>query len=270
MCELLAVSSDRPTRLDLEWDEFSEHGSSAHGNPDGWGVGYYRGHDVACYRQPLPAAESDCFDLLGRCAPQSCIAIAHVRRAVRGAAILANCQPFAKPLGGRMHLFAHNGYVADAGDLVSGIAPSLVPVGETDSEALFGALLSELVHVWSSPAQPTIAARFRIVRDFAARMRERGALNFVYGDGELVFAHGHRRTLPGDEISRDPGLYILERGAGCQEPIDHPVMGLRDSGECARQALVATVPLNDQAWRPLGPGELICLDKGRRVAQAPG
>ncbi len=266
MCELLGVSSDRPTRLEIEWAEFAGHGSPAGGSPDGWGVGYYRGLDVATFREPRPAAESACSDLLSKCAPLSPIAISHVRRAVRGAAVLANCQPFARPLAGRMHMFAHNGYVAELVETDAGIPPWLAPVGDTDSERLFGLLLAELAPVWSQPAPPTIDARLEVVHDFAGRMREKGAVNFLYSDGELLFAHGHRRTLPGDEISTDPGLYLLERGGDCEESLDVPVAGLRESGDCMSQVLVATVPLNEQSWTPLTHGQLVCLRGGIRVA----
>ena len=266
MCELLGISSDEPTRLALEWDEFSAHGSPAAGNPDGWGVGYYQGADVATYREPLPAADSPCSDLLGLCAPPSTTAIAHVRRAVAGAAVLANCQPFAKPLFGHMHLFAHNGFVAGTDDMMAGLAPSLLPIGDTDSERLFALLLSKLEIVWSRGPRPTIRERCDVVSEFASQMREAGALNFLYCDGELLFAHGHRRTIPGDDISTDPGLYLLERGEDCREAMDVPLAGLRQAGRCSRQTLVATTPLNDQLWAPLGYGELICLRDGGRVA----
>ena len=266
MCELLAVCSAQATTLDLEWAEFSSHGSQDSGNPDGWGVGYYRGLDVALFREPQPGADSACANLLDRCAPPSPIAIAHVRRAVRGAAVLANCQPFARLLAGRVHLFAHNGNVADFHEMDAKIPAWLSCLGDTDSERLFALLLTSLAPVWSRPAEPTVEARLEVVSEFATRMRERGAVNFLYSDGELVFAHGHRRTLPGDEISTDPGLYLLERGVDCPEPLDAPLAGLRQSGRCTRQALVATVPLNDQGWTPLAPGQVVCLRNGARIA----
>ena len=266
MCELLGVSSDQPLQLDFEWDEFSRHGSLGGGNPDGWGVGYYRGRDVAIFREPRPAADSDCSEFLGTCAPASAIVVAHVRRAALGRPILANCQPFARTLAGRVHLFAHNGYVPEIVAADAGLPAWLDPVGDTDSELLFGQLLVRLAAVWSQPALPTIEARFEVVREFAAEKRQQGAMNFLYSDGELLFAHGHRRTVPGDAISTDPGLYVLERGADCREPVDDPVVGLRRSGTCTKQALVATVPLNEQSWTPLAPGQLVCLRAGVRVA----
>jgi glutamine amidotransferase len=265
MCELLGICSDQPMALDFEWDEFARHGSPGGGNPDGWGAGYYRGLDVATFREPRAAVDSDCAKFLGQCAPPSSLVISHVRRAVRGASVLANCQPFARPMASRMHLFAHNGYVANP--MAPPGPPSwLAPIGDTDSELLFSLLLARLEPVWSQADPPSVKARLDVVRDFAALMREQGAVNFIYSDGELLFAHGHRRTLPGDAVSTDPGLYLLERGGGCPEPFDTPVVGLRTSGTCQSQALVATVPLNTQKWTPLGSGELICLREGTRVA----
>jgi len=266
MCELLGVSSDQPEQLDFEWAEFARHGSTDGGNPDGWGAGHYRGRDVAIFREPRPAAESHCTQSLGSCAPPSSIIISHVRRAVLGDLVLANCQPFARTMAGRVHLFAHNGYVADLPEENPAVPTWLSPVGDTDSERLFGILLTQLASAWPSATPPDLETRFEIVEDFARRMREKGALNFIYSDGELLFAHGHRRTVPGDAISTDPGLWFLERGGDCAEPLDTPIAGLQQLGTCTRQVLVATVPLNAQKWTPLGAGELICLRGGSRVA----
>ena len=63
--------------------------------------------------------------------------IAHIRHATRGADSLANTQPFVRELGGRVHVFAHNGHSGEAipADALSG--QCYQPIGETDSEAAF-------------------------------------------------------------------------------------------------------------------------------------
>ena len=89
-------------------------GSQQGGNPDGWGVAYYEGVDVLLLREPAPAAESPMVQFLDRHAPRSELIISHVRRATYGDRKLANTQPFQRVLGGRTHVFAHNGFVPPA------------------------------------------------------------------------------------------------------------------------------------------------------------
>lgn len=260
MCELLGVSVEQPIRLRFGWESFALHGSSRAGNPDGWGVAYFAQRDVLLLREPGPAAGSPMVEFLAQHAPPSRQIISHVRRATIGALSLENTQPFVRYFAGRAHVFAHNGYVEDVG--ISADSPNLQPVGDTDSERLFGLLLAELEELWFHET-PSLAERFSVVESFAQRLRERGALNFLYSDGETLFAHGHRYTVPGEAVSSDPGLYVLERDAGDGDAV--PCVGLACDGGKGRQAFVATMPLDDQSWTPLAHGEIACFEQGLRV-----
>jgi predicted glutamine amidotransferase len=54
---------------------------------------------------------------------------------------MKNCQPFVRELGGRVHVFAHNGDL-DIGALRAKLPlGGFRPVGDTDSEYAFCALL---------------------------------------------------------------------------------------------------------------------------------
>ena len=87
-------------------------GSQQGGNPDGWGVAYFEGRDAMLLREHEPAAESPMVQFLNSHAPRSNLIISHVRRATYGDRMLANTQPFQRVLGGRTHIFAHNGFVS--------------------------------------------------------------------------------------------------------------------------------------------------------------
>ena len=260
MCELLGVCVEQPVRLRLGWDEFALHGSHQGGNPDGWGVAYFAGRDALLLREPEPAAASAMVKFLANNAPASRQIISHIRRATLGSRSLENTQPFVRRLAGRAHVFAHNGHVPDV-EIPAGNA-FLQPLGDTDSERLFLQLLCDVEELWRD-GTPPLADRLTVIESFARRMRERGAVNFLYSDGETLFAHGHRRTLPGEAISGDPGLYMLERDADTDDGV--PCMGLSCNDGKGLQAIVATVPLDEQVWTPLGHGEIACFEQGRRV-----
>lgn len=260
MCQLLGVSASRPLRLSFSWQHFVLRGSEEDGNPDGWGVAYVDGKDAGVVREPAPAAESPLVKFLARSGPASDLVISHVRRATMGARSLANTHPFARRMGGRVHVFAHNGFVPPEG--VDQDSVWLQPVGQTDSEILFCNLLRELAPLWAQSEKPSLAARSDVVAGFAARERGRGAFNFLYWDGLTLFAHGHRKTAPGSKISTDPGLYVLER-----PPLtDHGLCrGITGAGDCQAIVLVATKPLDDQNWLPLAHGELLRIEQGSIV-----
>lgn len=259
MCQLFGISAASPLQMRFSWERFALRGSEAGGNPDGWGIAYAEANDVHILRESTPAAESPLVSFLTQHGPASATVISHVRRATSGERALANTQPFARVLGGRTHVFAHNGHVPGVEEHGEGW---LRPVGATDSERLFCELLSRLARLWRGPDVPGLDARTDVVTRFADDVRGAGAANFLYFDGVTLFAHGHRRTLPGDAISTEPGLYLLdcvgeERRAHCE--------GVGATGACERASIVATMPLGADGWRPLAAGELVRLEGGRAV-----
>lgn len=263
MCQLLGLSSSDPVRLTFGWESFVQRGSREGGNPDGWGVAYFSDKDVTLLREPEPAANSPMVQFLTRHAPRSNLVISHIRRATFGERKLANTQPFHRMLGGHAHVFAHNGFVPPVATGPG--SPWLVPQGDTDSERLFCRLLAELETSWSEDRVPELARRHDIVQRFAREILPLGASNFLYSDGITLFAHGHRRTLPGDAVSDEPGLYVNLHESRTGSDMTASCRGLRTEGKCSQQTLIASFPLNDREWEPLPPGEIACFERGRRI-----
>ena len=58
MCELLALSGSRPARLTFSLHTLASHGAIDGTSPDGWGVAFYQGEDVALFRDAAPASDS--------------------------------------------------------------------------------------------------------------------------------------------------------------------------------------------------------------------
>jgi glutamine amidotransferase len=265
MCELLALSSRLPTRLTLSLDTFASHGGTAGPHRDGWGIAFACGNDVQLVREPAPSADSAQLRFLREHALSSTLVLAHLRLATRGGRVLANTQPFARELGGRMHLFAHNG------DLEGLVPPPtgarFRPLGDTDSEFAWCRLLAALAPLWDAPQPPSLPARLAVIAAFAAGLRPCGPANFTYSDGLTLFAHGHRRTQA-DGAIRPPGLHLLERHCtATSQPPEIEGLGLEKPPGEQDVVLVASVPLSDEAWQPLAAGELIAVEQGRVVAR---
>lgn len=268
MCELLAISSREAASLRFSMEALAARSGPGHSARDGWGVAIYQGHDVALYRETAPASDSPLLQLLEQESPPTQLAISHIRKATLGALSLANTQPGVRELAGRSHVFAHNGHLPGLRQDPRFALTRFHPLGETDSEYAFCALLARLVPLWENVASgrtPSGQARLDVVTRFAAELRPMGPANFLYADGELLFAHGHRRTQAGGTIE-PPGLHLLERS--CEQPDEPlPVQGLAVGCGYRQAVLVASVPLCDGPWQPLDEGETVVIAGGTLLAR---
>lgn len=262
MCELFCLSSRIPTVATFSLDRFAARGGHAGHTIDGWGLAFYDGRDARLYREPEPAGESAWLRFIAERHIPSSLLISHIRRATQGGISLANTQPFAREMGGCVHSFAHNGRLPGVEGLWTGKIPRFRPIGDTDSEIAFCILLHRLWPLWSDGKTPTLEDRLSAIVDFAAEIRPLGPANFLYSDGNAVFAHGDRRIQANGKIE-PPGLWRLERRCAADRD------GLARSGvtidtDAAPQelTLLASVPLTEEHWLPFAPGELIAVKDG--------
>jgi len=263
MCELLAVSSDPATRLTLSLSALASHSAPASGTRDGWGVAYYQGKDVALFREPGAADDSPLVRLLERNGPCTSLAISHIRHATQGEVSLANTQPFVREFAGTTHVFAHNGDLPGIRQCKVGPQDRYQPVGTTDSEHAFCVLLERLrAAVGLSTPQPPLRRRLEVIAAFAAELRRLGPANFLYADGDTLFAHGHRRIQRATGRVTPPGLHVLARQCPrSTESIEGH--GAAVAAGFQHVVLIASVPLTDEAWRPLAEGEIVAVSAGQ-------
>lgn len=269
MCELFCLSSRNPMRASFSLQRFLAHGAPSGRNVDGWGIAFHEGRDVRLYKEPEPAGNSPWVTFIEQRSRCTQLLISHIRQATRGDNSHANTQPFMRELGGRIHLFAHNGTV----EITSRYAQSAHhynSIGDTDSEMIFCLLLERLIPLWQGAARPPLEARRAVVEGFAAEMRPLGIANFLYSDGEFIFGHGHRRTQA-DGIVAPPGLWFRHRhrasasstseasGVTIRPDNDHP------AGPAQEIALLASVPVTAGHWRPLAEGEVVVVSAGEFV-----
>jgi glutamine amidotransferase len=266
MCELFCLTARHPTRATFSLDTFARRGTPGGSvNIDGWGIALHDGRAVRLYKEPEPAGESAWLAFVGQRHPASRIIVSHIRRATIGPITLANTQPFSRELGARTHVFAHNGHLEGlAGRYRNG--ERFRPVGDTDSELAFCVLADRLAPLWRGDDVPALERRFEIVARFADELRALGPANFIYSDGDAVFAQGDRRTQASGRVE-PPGLWLLHRAcASDRDGLQGHGVTIEATGGAQEITLLASVPLTDEGWRALDEGELVAVRDGQVVA----
>ncbi len=262
MCELFCLSSRLATRATFSLRAFADRGGRGGRSVDGWGIALHDGRDLRLYKEPEPAADSAWLSFVEQRRLTGRLLISHIRRATRGGITLANTQPFVRELGGRMHVFAHNGRLDGVDERFAEPGRRFRPVGETDSEIAFCLLLERLSPLWETGAVPTLSTRLAVVADFASEMRALGPANFLYSDGEVVFGHGHRRIQADGNIA-PPGLWCLRRDCAVDaDALASSGVMIEPENEAQELVLLASVPLSGESWRPLGEGEIVVVANG--------
>lgn len=164
-----------------------------------------------------------------------------------------------------MHFSAHNGGFDGIWEQMSLKSGTFHPVGDTDSEYAFCVLLERLALLWRrTVVPPPLPDRLSIVAEMAGELRQLGPANFLYSDGDVLFAHAHARHWDegGGRFSepRPPGLSPASRR-------DLSVKGLHVEARHSDALYVASVPLTAEGWTPLREGTVLALRKGHEEAR---
>lgn len=260
MCELFGKSSLHPATINLSLPTFAAHGGRTGPHRDGWGFAYYEDSDVRVIKDAGQAADSPWLRFIEDQGLEARTVIGHIRNATTGAISIANTHPFCRELGGRMHVFAHNG-VVDAiigrDDFPLG---AFRPLGATDSEYAFCVLLARLAELWrSSGGLPPRAARMKLVVDFAAALRPYGAANFLYSDSHTLFVHSHRRRRDDGSMSV-PGLHMLASYG--EDEIEGGGVSVASDGPGQQSVIFASVPLTQRGWIAVPEGAVLAVEAG--------
>jgi predicted glutamine amidotransferase len=261
MCELFGLSSKQPTTVQISLAEFARRGGATGPHIDGWGIAFFRDGDVLLIREPEPSAHSAHLRFIHDQHVPSPLVISHIRRATQGSVCLRNTQPFTRELGGRPHIFAHNGDLGTVCTRRDFAGTHFRVIGDTDSEYAFCYLLSLLQPLWQGDTPPDLEQRLKVFGQFCATMVEFGEANFVYSDGDYLFAHSHRRRQDNGEMC-PPGLHLLER-----DRHEHEHLAGVDVESEQAAVLLASAPLSSEGWQPLPEHTIVVIAAGRVVTR---
>jgi glutamine amidotransferase len=128
------------------------------------------------------------------------------------------------------------------------------PNGETDSEAAFGLLLTELVITFGD-TRPGLDALAGEIRRVAAEIAAHGTFNFLLTIGDVMFAHGSTNLYWTRQTNEPKRAKLVD----CDQWLDDTVYA------GAPVVMVATQPITDgHDWHRFGKNELAVFVGGSR------
>ena len=266
MCELMGMSSNQLTNVNLSLTTLAKRGEYPRLHGDGWGVAFYEnGGDVRLIKDAGEAKNSPWVEFIKSQEIRSQVIIAHIRKSTMGEVSYRNTHPFIRELNGRMHTFAHNGTLQTLKGNPHYKTLNYIPVGNTDSELAFCVLMEKMKVLWGEyTSNPPIEKRLEIFKGFCAEMRELGPSNFLYTDGDTLFAHGHHRHNPVTDKIEWPGLNYLHCSDDLKGLENSAKSGISLTGAGHVATLFASVPLSEGDWRPMEEGEVLAVTLGVR------
>lgn len=282
-CQLLGMNCAQPTDCTFSFKGFARRGGDTDKHSDGWGVAFYEGRGIRTFLDPLPAAHSPMANYLTNYPIKTFNMLAHIRFATSGTVALENVHPFQREMWGIQWSFAHNGDVPRFTNYtelpwLGGGTPGqrlYNPVGDTDSEAVFCALLNFLKHKFDK--LPTLSVLHDTLKNLCTEICQYDSLssegqhepifNFLLMCGEHVqFAYSWPGCRPGSQCWN--GLHYVVREypfqqaqlLDCDYSIDFSQLTTPED----RIAVIATAPLTkNEDWIEFKKGELILFDNGK-------
>jgi glutamine amidotransferase len=250
MCELLGLNFKYPVSASFSFRGFRHRSDE---NAHGWGIARYDGAACQIFKEALKAEDSRLAEFIRDYESfQSQIFIGHVRDASLGAHTLANTHPFIRVFRKREIVLAHNGTLKEAPMADEDLHYS--KVGETDSEGILCALLTEMER-----EDVSLDDHLRI-EQILVRFNQGGTMNLLFSDGTSLYCYkdqgGHN------------GLQLVERAAPFS-PVslkdeDWQVDFAEEKEPDQHGYVIASHPLTKgESWVDLEKGKLIVLKNGQ-------
>ncbi|HEV3168632.1 MAG TPA: class II glutamine amidotransferase [Isosphaeraceae bacterium] len=250
MCELMGLSFERPLSADLSFRAFSTRGEE---NADGWGLAWYPDRAAAIVKEPVKWGESRFARFLEAYPSlQSPLYIAHVRHKTTGQPSYADTHPFSRERAGREYCFAHNGTLE--GPIWTLSTGHHNPLGNTDSERAFCHLLDELDRRGGHLERQN---DWQWLHTRLSELNRLGTLNVLLADGVRLFAYHDESAWKGLTFRRIRVGEHQVRHLG-DEALNIDLKGT----EVSHGFVIATCPLDGEAWHRFQTGELVVFEAG--------
>jgi predicted glutamine amidotransferase len=249
VCELFALSGDKPANVTFSLGVFGERGGRLGLHRDGWGIAFKEERDFRVVKEAAPAAASACLRFIESNEIRSDIVLSHLRLAsVPWVTSYTNTHPFSRELFGACHVFAHNGTVPGV-MRDPRMAPTWnFPFGQTDSERAFCTLMDRLRGALAPTEVLNLSKKLPIIQGWARELAHHGTANFLLSDSEYLYAH------------RSTQLFYVERQCrDASETFGSDSLRVDLVGEPDGARHVSLVATQSRRWRVSAFGSLVRL-----------
>jgi glutamine amidotransferase len=297
-CQLLGMNCATPTDFNFSFKGFCKRGGETDVHADGWGVAFYQSEcgGIRQFHDDQPASASLLAEFLSDYPIRSLNMMGHIRYATIGHVNLANVHPFSREMWGIQWCFAHNGEVPlfDSSSSSNNTnnekkkstpLPTLksleddnddeeqhhyyYPIGTTDSEATFCAILHALrAKFHTLPSYPILYdAIQQLCQEIVDHDPEGTILNFLLTCGpHTQWVYSWPGSRPGSKVWN--GLHYTTRKYPFSTSHLCDMDYMVDFSTCTTEqdcvSVIATKPLtDDEHWCELARGDLILFDRGK-------
>lgn len=281
-CQLLGMNCATPTDFTFSLKGFCKRGGETDIHSDGWGVAFYEGKGIRQFHDSSPACSSPMANFLESNPIRTYNMMSHLRYATVGEVELSNVHPFCREMWGINFAFAMNGdipmFKRDPYAKLEALDPSdspckdqkyYHPVGTTDSEAAFCAILNALrVQFDKLPSLPVLKnALQELCDEIISEDPELTIMNFLLTCGpDTLWVYSWPGSRPGSTVWN--GLHYTTRThpftTSRLKDLDYEVDFASTNGVEDCVSVIATLPLTEnEEWIELKKGELIVFDQGR-------
>jgi glutamine amidotransferase len=247
-------------------------------------LAFYQGEGLRQFHDTEAASTSRLADFLGNLPIRTLNMMGHIRYATVGNVNLANVHPFSREMWGIEWCFAHNGEVPmfdkEPTRKLTALSAEIVdakctdesyynPVGSTDSEATFCAILNALRQRFNKlPSLPVLyEAIQKLCDEIVQEEPDLTIFNFMLTAGpHTLWVYSWPGSRPGSKVWN--GLHYTTREypfTTCHlRDIDYALDFSTCTTKDDRVSVIATQPLtDDEQWTEISRGELILFDQGR-------
>ena len=282
-CQLLGMNCATPTDFTFSLKGFCKRGGETDIHSDGWGVAFYEGKGIRQFHESSPACSSPMVNFLESNPIRTYNMMSHLRYATVGEVELSNVHPFSREMWGINFAFAMNGdiplFKRNPGAKLEALAKKndspcndqryYHPIGNTDTEAAFCAILNALrVQFKELPSLPVLRNALQELCDEIIQDDPEGTImNFLLTCGpDNLWVYSWPGSRPGSTVWN--GLHYTTRAypftttrlRDCDYEVDFS--STNEIGDCV--SVIATKPLTEnEDWIEMQKGELIVFDRGR-------
>lgn len=290
---MLGINTSEPVHFALNFRKFCNRGGCSDVHKDGWDMCFFRHRGVLSFYDTAACCHSRMAQYVQDSRHCTSNMLAHIRYATQGEVQVENLHPFVRELWGIPWCFAHNGDLTNFANvsehhhvlLGKSTADNLSfhAIGDTDSEAVFCAILNALKAEFRE--LPTLHQLHDFLLKLCNEIQAEGDIfNFILLSGpNTLFAYSWPGKRPTStvwnglyylvcELSSSPSLVKMEdedysvqlpstADTSCNTKTDNRL------DPSKRMAIIATKPLridsiSDSNWIEMKPRELLMFDRG--------